>query len=403
MISSASEIERRGSKAWVLLVAVLWAGCETLQLGSPIVLDETAWTTEGGSSARTFEAASSIDLPLEELWVYNAEGAFGPAPALAADGKLFLPTRQGEVRVLSVSDERQFLGQTDLGDAIDGAPVLADRLLIAPISAGGRSLVAYDVVRGSTVWVLDTEPHAAGLLLTDDHVLVAASLIGTVRSIDPRTGDTRWEVASDSVSAVHATPVLLDAKTFAIVDDQGTVQARALTDGAIAWTASVDAPVYATPAQVGDLLLVPTTRGRLVALDAESGQTRWTYAASTAETRLTTPSSDGRTLYVGASTGTLAALDVETGALRWTHTEDGVIAAAPLLVDDTVFIGTLRKRVLALDAATGTVRWQTEVGGRVKTAPIASDGYLFVLAEPRQVYAFGSPARTDPPDSLAAR
>ncbi|MEM8599529.1 MAG: PQQ-binding-like beta-propeller repeat protein, partial [Bacteroidota bacterium] len=128
-----------------VFVVGLLAGCETLQLGSPLALDEAAWTTEGGTTARAFEADAQLALPLEEKWVYNAEGAFGPAAAMAADGRLFVATRQGEVRVLNLAEERRVVGQAKLGDAIDGAPVLTDRLLIAPVSAGGDGIVAYDV------------------------------------------------------------------------------------------------------------------------------------------------------------------------------------------------------------------------------------------------------------------
>ncbi|MEL6703411.1 MAG: PQQ-binding-like beta-propeller repeat protein [Bacteroidota bacterium] len=407
MISRTSIVGGRSSAVWLLLVALFWVGCEVLQVGRPLALDEGAWTTEGGSAARTFEAEGELALPLEEKWVYNAEGAFGPAAALVAEGQLFVATRQGEVRSLDLAEERTFTGQTDLGDAIDGAPVLTDRLLIAPISAGGDGVVAYDIVRGRIAWKLDAEPHAAGLLRVGD-TLVAASLLGTIRALDVRTGAVQWELASDSVQAEHASPVLLDAATVAVVDDQGRISAHSLTDGSPRWTADLEVPVYATPAVADGLLLVPTTRGQFVALDAATGQRRWTYAAATPTTRLTSPATDRRTLFVGTSDGTIAALDVQTGDVRWTHTEDGVIAAAPHLAGDVLFVGSLRKRVFALDAATGTVRWQTEIGGRVKTAPLVAGGYLVVMAEPRQVYLFGPPVSdaivdASAVDSLAAR
>ncbi|MEM8601314.1 MAG: PQQ-binding-like beta-propeller repeat protein, partial [Bacteroidota bacterium] len=305
--------------------------------------------------------------------------------------------------VLNLAEERRVVGQAKLGDAIDGAPVLTDRLLIAPVSAGGDGIVAYDVVRGRTAWAYEAEPHAAGLLLTEEGVLIAASLHGTLRALDPRSGDLLWEQAADSVHAVHASPVQLDAQTVAVIDDRGRVRAHALSDGAVQWTTQVEAPVYASPTVTAGMLMVPTTRGRLVALNATNGDAMWTYAASTPTTRMTSPATDGHTLYVGASDGTVAALDVQTGTVRWAHTEDGVVAAAPLLAVGAVVVGTLRKRVLVLDASTGTVRWQTDVEGRVKTAPLVTGGYLVVLAEPRQVYLFGPSQPASPVDSLAAR
>ncbi|MEM9998160.1 MAG: PQQ-binding-like beta-propeller repeat protein [Bacteroidota bacterium] len=388
----------------MLLLSVALVGCEVLRLDGPVSTDG-AWTTEGGTPARASAQAEGLTLPLEEKWVYNAEGAFGPAAALAADGRLFVATRQGEVRVLDLADERRALGIADLGDAIDGAPAMDARFVYVPLVAGRRGVVAYDFTRGRTAWTLDAEAHAAGLLLTD-RTLVAASLEGRIRAIDPRTGAVRWEQAPDSARAVYATPVLLDAETIAVVDDQGRLATYALVDGTPRWTRDLGAPVYATPTLgPGGTLFVPTTRGRLLGLDAATGAVRWTFFGATPETRFTAVATDGRTAYTGTSEGTLFALDVagivpsDGPRVRWSYDEDGVVTAAPHLAGDTVFLGTLRKRVLALDAATGTVRWQTEVGGRVKTAPLVADGYLVVLAEPRQVYLFG-PASLD---SLATR
>ena len=385
--------ERRGERpagvAVVLLVLAL-SGCSVFVLNEPLRLSEGDWTTEGGSAARANATAEALAPPLEEAWRVDADGAFGRAAAVIANGVVIVGTRKGELRAYDLDDGRK-RSVGDIREPIEGALVATRSRLYVPVASGKKTLFAHDFVRGERAWTQRAGPHIAGLLLVED-ALVAASLEGVVRALDPSDGDTRWQVVPDSAADFLATPVALDERTVAVADDCGRVTALDLATGAARWTYDLGAPVFETPAVHGGRLLVPTTRGRLVALAAESGAPEWDVALGGGDVKLSSPAVAGERVVVGASDGRLRALDASTGRTEWTFLSDGNFGAAPLIAGDVVYAGSYSEHIYALDVRTGSLLWQHELRGRVKSTPLVYDGRLVVLAEPRHIYAFGVPS-----------
>lgn len=372
-------------RASMLPLFLAWAsGCTVFQLGDPLRLDAGDWTTEGGDAGRSNATDLALHPPLEEVWRYDADGAFGPAAALAADGVLVVVTRKGEIRGVDVETGRK-RAVVDFREPVEGAAVLTRTMFYATLAAGKRTLIGYDFVKGERKWALRAGPHEAGLLLASD-ALIAAGMDGTVRAIDPDTGIVRWEATPDSSAGFFASPTLLAPDLVAVADDRGRVTALDLATGAVRWTRALGAPVYETPAASKGLLFVPTTRGRFVALDAR-GEKAWEVDVGDA-VKVSAPAVDNGLVVVGASDGRLRAFDAASGEERWRFRADGNFASAPLITPDVVYAGSLDEHIYALDRATGEMVWEHELGGRVKSVPVLHDGTLIVLAEPRHIHAF---------------
>ncbi len=365
-------------------------GCTVFQLSQPLRIGDGDWLTEGGDAARSSATDLVLRPPLEEAWRLDVDAAFGPAAALAADGVLVLVTRKGEVRGVDIETGRK-LATVDFGEPVEGAAVLTRDRFFAPVAAGKRTIIGYDFVKGRQVWALRAGPHEAGLLLAGG-ALVAAGMDGTVRAVDPADGTVRWEATPDSSAGFFATPALAAPDLVAVADDRGQVTLLDLATGDARSTASLGVPVYETLAAADGLLFVPTTRGRLVALAAASGDVVWEAEAGDAAVKFSAPAVDDGLVVVGASDGVLRALDAATGDEVWRFRADGNFASAPLLTADVVYAGALDDHVYAFDRATGEVLWEETLGGRVKSTPVLHGGTLLVLAEPRHVHAFRPPA-----------
>lgn len=379
-LSATSSLLHLGSAMGTLVVlAVLVSGCATLDVDRPFAAPEAD------------EVAPPP--PLARAWRIDAEAAFGPdAPVTLADGRVVFGTRDGMVVVLDARDGSRD-GTGDFGDSVEGQVETSGPMVFVPVARGRAGLVGYDAVRGSRRWALDAGPHMAGPLLVGE-TLIAGAHDGTIRGLNPATGNVLWSTRPDSIAQIRAAPV--EAAGLVIVaDTEGAIRAFDPATGREAWTASAGAPVYRTPAASGDLVVIPTTRGRLVALDARSGSVRWTIEADPLA-RWATPSIGSGIVYAGATDGTLRALDLATGAERWSHTFDATISVAPLAAGAFVYVGTYGQELAALDAATGEVVWSEELSGRIKSGLVAADGTLVVLAEPRFVYGFR-------PQGLASR
>jgi outer membrane protein assembly factor BamB len=382
----------------LFLATALLSGCRMFELGSPLRIEAEDWTTEGGSLGRTNATDVTLRPPLEEAWRYDADAAFGPAAAVVADGVVIVVTRQGEIRGVDLEDGRK-RSVGDLHEPIEGAPVLTERVIYAPVAAGKHTIVAQDFVEGRRLWALRAGPHQAGLFLAGN-TLVAAGLDGTVRALDPADGAIRWEATPDSAGGFLATPVALGPDVIAVADDRGRVTALDLATGATRWTETLEAPVYETPAARGGRLFVPTTRGRFIALSAATGAVEWVAEAGDEEVKFSPPAVAAGLVVVGASDGQLRALDAASGETVWTYRAEGNFVAAPLIAGDVVYAGALDQHLYALDRATGDELWQHAFDGRIKSVPVLHSGRLIVLAEPRHVHVFQpvSPvATTDDP------
>ncbi len=352
----------------------------------PTVVSPGDWLPEGETPARRNAVASALEPPLEEVWDYNAGAGFGGASPLLLGQTVIVATRKGEVHAIERESGRR-LGLSEFGEAVEGTPVVSDGMIYVPVGWGGRAIQAYDLAQARSRWKLRTAPVEAGLLLAGD-LLVAADVEGAVNAYAKSSGDVVWTYRTRGQAGFEASPLLADAQRVIVADDAGRVAALDRSDGSIYWTVDLPAPVYATPAAGDGLVYVSTTRGRLHALDAANGETRWAFASPDTTVYLTAPALSGDQLVVGASDGVLRSFDARTGALRWSRSRDGAVAAPPLLTQQTIYVGTMNNRLIAVDRATGEVRWTGEVDGRIKSPMAVKDGFLVVLAEPRTVHLF---------------
>lgn len=144
------------------------------------------------------------------------------------------------------------------------------------------------------------------------------------------------------------------------------------------------------PAIVGNTLYVGSTDAKLYALNAVTGQTRWSFDLTTVSGPATAsspnpvrdgPAVSGGLVYFADSRGYLYAVDQNTGQLHWATQLDKTnpdvqITGSPVVHGGRVYVGvsnkedsyqasnlnypccTARGEVLALDASTGAVDWR---------------------------------------------
>ena len=371
---------------------LLFAGCTALKIDRAGVVSDGDWLTEGFSAQRGHATDGALEPPLEEVWMYNAGAGFGPGSPLILGNAVLASTRKGEIHAIDFETGKR-LGIDSFGDLVEGTPIIQKGILFIPVGWGRRALYAYDLSSGQTRWKLKGAPISTGLLALDD-AFVAVDAEAWMRKYNTENGEVLWEHALGDQVTIYATPVLAGGH-IVVADDQGTVVALDPDDGAVQWTQTLPAPVYASIAANETGLFVPSTRGRFFALDAAQGRIRWHFTLPDTTVHFTAPAVDGSLVVVGASDGALRAFDAVTGTLRWTFQNDAALRATPLLTPQTVYIGNMAHSLFAIDRETGTLKWEQQLKGRVKSALAARNGYLVVLSEPRFVYLFKSSSAAD--------
>ena len=105
----------------------------------------------------------------------------------------------------------------------------------------------------------------------------------------------------------------------------------------------------------GTRLITGTHDGRLLAVDARTGEIQWEF--KTGDAVIATPVVANGRVFCGSFDGFVYALDAATGALAWKHDTGGPVTSAVAVSGDRVVAGSRSFDIEALDARTGAAAW----------------------------------------------
>jgi len=178
------------------------------------------------------------------------------------------------------------------------------------------------------------------------------------------------------------------------------------------WRHEIGAPIQTSPTVVGDTLFIGAWDGKYHALDAETGEPRWSYDAEVTpeprwqlRTMKSTAQYDRGRIYFGSGEGELNCVDAATGKEIWkTKMDPGLrISSSPNIYGDRVLLATSGRnaQVLCVDRETGAIRWKFKIvpdreggGGSSWTSPAVDEQQNIVYN------VTGNPSSFNPPGPL---
>ncbi|MFC5366354.1 PQQ-binding-like beta-propeller repeat protein [Salinirubrum litoreum] len=124
------------------------------------------------------------------------------------------------------------------------------------------------------------------------------------------------------------------------------------SEGSVAWTTTLDAPVVSEPIVADSAVFVATEAGELVSLAVADGSVRWRVPT---RTNVAPAYADGS--LVVADDG-LRALDVRTGEEQWSAALDGSPTSPPTVAEGAVYVAVADESLAAV-GLDGTVQYET--------------------------------------------
>ena len=255
------------------------------------------------------------------------------------------------------------------------------RMTAEPVAAGGliytldsRARVSAVATDGTIAWSRDLTPATSrnpdavsggGLTIAGGRLYVS-SAFGALHVLDLRSGADVWSKQFDAPLTAPAS--VIGDKVFVVASDS-TAWALDAATGKVDWQLT-GAPAIAgmvggaAPAAAGDLVLLPTPGGELIAARRDNGQIMWrTVVAGTrigvAYASINDVTGDpvvqGNTVFVGNQSGRVMALDTRDGSQIWATQEAAYGPVWP--VGGSVFLMSDRNRLVRLDASDGQVIW----------------------------------------------
>lgn len=248
-------------------------------------------------------------------------------------------------------------------------------------------VVALEADGGDTRWEKDLDTAISSGLTAIGGGVYLGTRNGEVLALSQDDGEVQWRsrVSSEVLAAPQASSQLLVVQSV-----DGAVTALDRATGEERWVYTGTQPALSlrgtgTPQVIEPVSFVGFANGRLATLDNRSGQPLWEMRIAVPQGRsevdrlvdldgqpVLTP--DGR-LYVTSYNGRLVALEATSGETLWEREHSSYLT--PLLVGDHLFTVNDAGHVLAMDALSGREIWRsTDLEGRWLTSPAFTDGKL---------------------------
>lgn len=252
-------------------------------------------------------------------------------------------------------------------------------LIVGNAAAAEHSLYALNLTDASTKWSFNAgKPWLAGGLLFDETVFVPAG-DGKLYAFS-QTGEKLWE-RTLSEHALWTTPVT-DGTSIYISSIDHVIYSIDPSSGEIRWQKELDNGIIGAPAISDGVLYVGTLSGNLYAMKTADGSQVW---VKTLEGNIWgTPGIDAEagTLYIGTVYGTAGkfyALKTESGDVVWSKDDEGSIVAGPLVLKDQVVYVTELGHVQSLNKDS-SANWNADFPkNKIYTPPMLA-GDLIVVA-----------------------
>ncbi|MEU1260603.1 serine/threonine-protein kinase [Streptomyces cellulosae] len=307
-------------------------------------------------------------------WRFRMSNDVWGTPAVAGD---LVYVTSFEVHALDVATGRRRFKTRDVAWSM----AVADGRIHA---SDGPTLYALDAREGGDLWRLNTDAWVYSLK-ADRGTVLTGTRGGGVQGWEASTGQKLWELTGcqTDFESPEAGPALFDGTAYVWQDAR--LRALDARTGEERWSYPIgDAascggvPVRLTVAPDGYVYVCAGTR--VLALEAGSGHVRWHFEAPAVflcpPAFVPGPAVTGGGVYLADYLGTVYALDATDGRDRWRIATEARSSVEPVLVAaGHVHVGS-GKGLYTLDAVTGTPKWRFQSGGEIVGAPAVAEGRI---------------------------
>ncbi|WP_416965356.1 PQQ-binding-like beta-propeller repeat protein [Streptomyces sp. Agncl-13] len=321
-------------------------------------------------------------------WRFRMSNDVWGTPTVAGD---LVYVTSFEVHALDVQTGRRSFKTRDVAWSM----AVADGRIHA---SDGPTLFALDAREGGDLWRLSTDAWVYSLK-AERGTVVTGTRGGGVQAWEASSGQKLWQLtgAQTDFESPEAGPALHDGTVYVWQDAR--LRALDARTGDERWSYPIgDAascggvPVRITAAPDGQVYVAAGTR--VLSVDVASGRVRWHFEAPAVflcpPTFAPGPAVTGGGIYLADYLGTVYALDAADGRDRWRIATESRASIEPVLVAaGHVHVGS-GKGLYTLDAVTGTPKWRFQAGGDIVGTPAVAEGRIHFGSTDHLLYTLKS-------------
>lgn len=301
------------------------------------------------------------------VWQVNASGDASEdtvtGGGVASDGqRVYVATGTRHLMALDVQSGQQIWTST-LSEPARSAPAVAGNKIY--LVTAGSVVYALSAANGQEIWRYSGIPETGGLLSSSSSAIVGNLVIvpfasGEVVGLDTESGQLKWSSWLSRALRTAAVSTLADIAGRP-VDDRGLIIAGSVSGRILAVKESNGERVWEknigtahTPAVSGDGVFIVSLQGTAFGLDRATGEVRWmTPLPKKPRERIVYagPLLAGGTLWIGSNKGKLIGIDARTGQITSERElgSDADIIQTPIAVGGRLFVLTGRGGVVAFE------------------------------------------------------
>lgn len=384
----------------------------------PAAQANAEWAQRGGNARHAAPHAALSANPQLAFATTVGQGSsrrnrISVAPVVAG-GRVF--TMDALSTVAAVSTGGGLLWQSDLTAGYDGKTSAVSGGGLAAgegkvfATTGFGELVALDPASGGVLWRQRLGAPAVGAPVVDGGVVYVAARDGGAWAVNAADGRVVWQLAGTPGASGYlgtAAPTVGDRAVF-FPQSSGEVMAVLKTGGGTkVWQESVagkrpgrafaqNADITGDAALIGSTLYTGTGAGRMVAMDAGSGQKIW----SVVEGAMGPLAIAGGSVFAVNDEARLVRLDQATGRVIWsvempyfeaekTKKRKAITAHyGPVLAGGRLWVASSDGILRGFSPQSGALTAQAEIPGGAATQPAVAGGTLYVVSNNGQLLAF---------------
>ena len=330
-------------------------------LPDPVLQND--WAQSGGNSTHSMQRLTS-DGSLDKAWTKDfGKGSSNKgrivAPPVIQGDRLFVMDANNNVQALSADGGSRIWQHkvkiNETGKTRRGRKSFIDRV---------RDPLSFSDAGG-----VDRHGVGGGLSIVGDVVYLTSGL-GVIEALDASSGESLWR--RELRVPLHSAPVVQGGRLFAITDDNELYALNANT-GDTDWTyqgivESARMLTLPAPAVVDEVVIAPFSSGELVALRVQNGGVLWQDSISGGG-RLTPLASlndiasgpviaDGFVI-ASAQSGATNAFDLRTGQRVWSQPAGTL--SFPWVAGDFVYTATTNGEIVCMSKLDGQLVWLTQL------------------------------------------
>ncbi len=260
--------------------------------------------------------------------------------------------------------------------------------------AMNQFVYAVDLGSGVGRWQYPAEPERnrtfyAPPAITEDGTVIVADFNNQLTALRPENGVEVWgpvSLSDDRNDRVIGAPTLAGDLVL-VPSTDGRLYARRISDGAAEWSfppassEPLDEAIWSAPLVAGERVYLAAMDHRVYALELATGRELWASAPDLGGALADTPVLADSRLLVGSFASQLVALDPDSGRVIWEYDAQDWVWGAPAVDTEAAYFGDLSGELYAVSLDSGAELWTFSVGDRIAASPAINGDTIYVVSE----------------------